>query len=44
MENDYVNDIQNNYDCLMKLYKFQDLMKRFKLKENDSENFYLINP
>ena len=44
MENSYDNDAERNYNCLMKLYNFQDLMKRFKVKNQDSDNYYLIKP
>jgi hypothetical protein len=44
MENYYINDPQTNYNCLSKLYNFQELMRTFRLKKNDSDNFYLINP
>ena len=44
MENNYENDPQKNYNCLSKLYNFQELMRTFRLKKNDSDNFFLINP
>ena len=43
MENINENDYQRNYECLMKLYNFQELMRKFKGKNTD-EKFYLINP
>ena len=40
MENINENDYQRNYECLMKLYNFQELMRKFKVKNTD-EKFYL---
>ena len=44
MENYYANDPKNNYNCLVKLYNFQEQMRQYKIKNNDSETYYLINP
>ena len=40
MENNYENEPQKNYNCLSKLYNFQELMRTFRLKKNDSDNFF----
>ena len=43
MENINENEYQRNYDCLMKLYNFQELMRKYKV-QNTEEKYYLINP
>ena len=42
--NENENEYKKNYNCLMKLYHFQESMRKFQIEQNESTNFYLINP
>ena len=42
--NENENEYAKNYHCLMKLYNFQESMRKYQIKQNESTNFYLINP
>ena len=44
MENLNENDYQRNYDCLLKIYNFQELIRTSKIKKDESDKLYLINP
>ena len=44
MENINENEYSKNYHCLMKLYNFQESMRKYQIKQDESTNFYLINP
>ena len=44
MENLNENEYENNFNCLMKLYNFQESMRKFQIDQNGTNDFYLINP